>query len=277
MELDLLQTENQTLENHPWLPYLNIYIAVVTQSLSLFLRLPINVFILQVILSKRLISSEPLAFREAVFQIIISLYDVFSIASILHPDRHLLLTWLVLEVVLVIAHPILLAATCVEQYLAVVKPLLYLRLKPFKCGLLLGGLISAWTTTNFIVSLFTKVFFYAAVTVQNAACCLVQLYCFAVMIWALKRRGPGEAGGKDVRINAMKLRAVKIITWSFVRILLVYTPLTVLCGVNLSVHSSVRRLVMVSQVCYAIGSLVDSGQALIFLQRSGEITFIQCL
>lgn len=275
--MDTFWMDNKTLEHNSWLPLLNIYIAVVTQFISLVIRLPINIFILEVILSKRLISSETYAFREAVFQIIISLYDVFSIASIFHPHRYLLCTWFALEVVLVIGHPIVLTAASVERYLAVVKPLLYLRLKPSKCGLPLGGLICLWTLAFFTVSLFRKLFFSVAVIAQNTACCGIQLYCFAVMIWALKQPSPVETGGKEVRMSAMKLRAVKIILWSVVRTLLVYTPLTLICTLNVSVQSSMRQWAIVSQICYAIGSLVDFFHALIFLQRTGEITFIQCL
>lgn len=279
--MDTLEMDNTTLGNTSWLPLsdilLNIDTSVATHFFSLVLRLPINIFVMQVILSKRWILSERYLFKEAVVQFVISLFDVFSIVSIFYPDIYLLHTWFALEVILVIGHPSLLTAISVEQYLAVVKPLLYLRLKPFKCWLPLGGLMCLWMLAIFTVSLFRKVVYSLATVVHNAACCGIQLYCFAVMVWALKQPGPGETGGKDVRMSAMKLRAVKIILWSIVRILLVYTPLTVICTVNLSVPSSVQWLAIVSKVCYATGSLVDFVQALNFLQRTGKITFIQFL
>lgn len=275
--MDTFQMDNKTLESNSWLPLLNIYISVASHVFSLVVRLPVNIFIVQVILSKRLISSETYVFRDAVFQISIGLYDALSIAWVFHPERYLFYPCLALEVVLVVSHPILLTAISVEQYLAVVKPLLYFRLKSFSCALPLGGLIGAWTLAIFTVSLFRNMVFSLATVAQNTACCGIQLYCFAVMIWALKQPGPGDTGGKDVRMSAMKIRAVKIILWSVVRVVLVYTPLTVICTVNLSVQSVVRRLAIVSEICYVIGGLVDFVPALSFLQRTGELTFIHCL
>lgn len=272
---------NTTLGNTSWLPpseiFLKIYASVATHCFSFVVRLPVNIFIVQVILSRRWISSETYVFKEAVIQIVTSLYNAFSIASNLYPDKYLLHTRAAVEVILVIGHPSLLTVTSVEQYLAVVKPLLYLRLKPMKCGLPLGGLICVFTLVIFIVSLFREVVFFLAAVVHNSACCGIQLYCFAAIVWALKQPGPGDSGGQDVRTNAMKLRAVKIILLSIVRILLVYIPLTVICTVSLSIHSLMRRLAIVSEICYAAGSLVDFVRPLIFLQRSGQVTFIQCL
>lgn len=279
--MNTFKMDNTTLGNLSWLPLShnlqNIYSSVPTHVFSLVVRLPINIFVVQVILSKRWISSETYVFKEAVIQITISLYDAFSIVLIFRPDTFLFHTWLALDVILVIGHPSMLTVTSVEQYLAVVKPLLYLRLKSFKCGLPLGGLICMWILAIFTVSLFREVVFLLAAVVHSATCCGIQLYCFAVMVWVLKRPGPGETGGKDVRMSTMKLRAVKIILWSIVRILLVYTPITVICTVNLSAQSFMRWLPTVSQICYATGSLVDFVQALIFFQRVGKITFLLCL
>lgn len=279
--MDTLEMDNTTLGNTYRLPFseilLNTYTSVAAHLFSLVVRLPINIFVMQVILSKHWILSERYVFKEALIQIVISLFDAFSIASTFYLDKYLLHTWFVLEVILVIGHPSLLTATSVEQYLAVVKPLLFLRLKPFKCGLPLGGLLCMWMVAIFTASLFREWFFSLAAVVHNTACCGIQLYCFAVMVWALKQPGPGETGGKDVRMSARKFRAVKIILWSIVRILLVYTPLTVICTVDLYFHSALRLLAIVSQVCYATGSLVDFVQVLIFFQRTDKITCMKCL
>lgn len=273
--------DNATLGNTSGLPlsdiFLITYTSLATHVFSLIIRLPINIFVTQLILSKRWISSEKYVFKEAVIQIVISLFDALTIATIFYPDTYLLYTRLALEMILVIGYPSLLTATSVEQYLAVVKPLLYLRLKPLKCGLPLGGLICMWMLATFTMSLFREVVFSLAALVHNVACCGIQLYCFTVMVWSLKQPGPGETGGKDVRMSAVKLRAVKIILWSIVRLLLVYTPLTVIYTVNLFIHSSLRHLAIGSQICYATSSLVEFAPALIFLQRTGKITFIQCL
>lgn len=273
--------DNTTLGNLSWLHLsdflLNFHPTVATYAFSLVVRLPINIFVVLVILSKRWVSSETSVLKEAVVQIFISLYDAVSIALIFYPDNYLLHTWFALDVILVIGHPSILTVTSVDQYLAVVKPLLYIRLKPVKCGLPLGGLICLWILAVFITSLFRIVVFFWAAVVHSTVCCAIQLYCFAVMVWALKRPGPGETGGRDVRMSAMKLRAVKIILWSIVRILLVSTPLAVIFTVNLYVRSATQRLAIVSQVCYATGSLVDFVQALIFLQRTGKINVFQCL
>lgn len=133
-ETHTFRMNNTTLGNTSWLPpseiFLKIFASVATHCFSLVVRLPVNIFIVQVILSRRWMSSETYVFKEAVIQIVISLDDAFPIASNLYPDKYLLHTRVAVEVILVIGHPSLLTVTSVEQYLAVVKPLLYLRLKP---------------------------------------------------------------------------------------------------------------------------------------------------
>lgn len=257
--------------------FLDFYMLLVAHSVSLVLRLPVNVLVVQMMLWRRWILSQPYMFIEAVTQIFIGLYDALAIAVSLYPHEYLNHTNFVLETILIIGHPSLLTVTSVEQYLAVVKPLLYRRLEPLRCRFLLGGLICAWTLAVLTAAHFSDLFFFLATVVHNIACFGIQLYCFTVIVWALKQPGPGETGGQDVKTSAVKLRALKRILWNTARLLLVYAPLTVICTVNLYIHSLAQRLPFVSEICYAIGSSVEVVQALSVLQRLGAITLIPCL
>lgn len=124
---------NTALGNTSVLPlsdnFMDFYGSLMIHSFSLLARLPVDIFIIQLILSRRWIASEVYVFKEAIFAIMIRLYDVIRIASTFFPNKYLLNTRLFFEVIVVIGHSSLLTVTCVAQYLAVLKPLFFFKVK----------------------------------------------------------------------------------------------------------------------------------------------------
>lgn len=269
---------NTALGNTSVLPlsdnFVDFYGSLMIHSFSLLARLPVNIFIIQLILSRRWIALELYTFKEAVFTIMICLYDVFRIASTFFPNKYLLNTRLFFEVIVVIGHSSLLTVTCVAQYLAVLKPLFFLRLKPLKYELASVCTICLWTLMFCCGTLLLGVAFHLAAVGQIVVCSVTQLYCCVVILWVLKQPRPGETGGQNDRTSAAKLRAARIILFNTVRILFVYVPFTVVSCYD---FFTVQHSQIILKLCYFMGTLTEFFRALIFLQKSGQITFIKCL
>lgn len=250
------------------------FYALMIHSFSLLARLPVNIFIIQLILSRRWITSEVYAFKEAIFAIMICLYDVIRIASTFFPNKYLLNTRLFFDVMVVIGHSSLLTVTCVAQYLAVLKPLFFLKLKSLKYRLASVCTTCLWTLMFCCGSLLLDVAFRLAAVGQIVVCSVTQLYCCVVILWALKQPRPGETGGQNDRTSAVKLRAAKIILFNTVRILFVYVPFAVVSCYD---FFTMQQSQIVLKLCYFMGTLTESARALMFLQKSGQIAFIKWL
>lgn len=268
---------NTALGNTSVLPlndnFVDFYGSLMIHSFSLVARLPVNIFIIQLILSRHWITSEEYAFKEAIFAILICLYDVVRIASTFYPNKYLLNTRLFFEVIVVIGHSSLLTLTCVGQYLAVLKPLFFLKLKPlYKLASVCTTCL--WTLMFCCGSLLLEAAFNIAAVGQIVVCSVTQLYCCVVILWALKQPRPGERGGQNDRTSAVKLRAAKIILFNTFRILFVYVPFTVVSCYDVF---TMQQSQIVLKVCYFMGSLIELARALMFLQKSGQIAFIKWL
>lgn len=252
--------------------FVDFYGSLMIHSFSLLARLPVNIFIIQLILSKGWMASEADGFKEAIFAIMICLYDVIRIVSTFFPNKYLLSTRLFFEVVVIIGHSSLITVTCVAQYLAVLKPLFFLRLKPLKYKLATVCTTCLWTLMFCCGRLLLDVAFHLAAVGQIVVCSVTQLYCCVVILRALKRPRPGETGGPNDRTSAVKLRAAKIILFNTFRIFFVYVPFTVVsCYDFVTVQQSHIAL----KVCYLMGSLTEFARALMFLQKSGQLAFIK--
>lgn len=254
--------------------FMDFYAPLMIHSFSLLARLPVNIFIIQLILSRRWIASELYAFKEAIFAIMICLYDVFRIASTFFPNKYLLNTRLFFEVIVVIGHSSLLTVTCVAQYLAVLKPLVFLRLKPLKYKLASVCTTCLWTLMFCCGTLLLDVAFHLAAVGQIVVCSVIQLYCCVAILWALKQPRPGETGGQNDRTSAAKVRAAKIILFNTFRILFVYVPFTVVSCYH---FFATQKPQIVFKLFYFMGTLTEFAGALMFLQKSGQIAFIKWL
>lgn len=268
---------NTTLGNTSLLPFsgyiLNPNGTVIPYLFSLVLRLPVNIYILQLIISRHWIKSEFYALKDAVFEIVVCFYDILGIAVYIFPNTYVLKTGKFIQKFIIMGHPNLLTLTCVERYLAIVKPLVFLRFKPLKYKLALTGIIWLWTLIFCFASLLMSLVFHYAALVQVTVCCVVQLYCCIATLQVLKRPGPGEAVRQKEGMSKIKLRAFRTVLFITVSYILLYIPLTVVNALN--DYVTMRHFMITVNVCYSCASFTGFVKALLFLQRSGNLTFMK--
>lgn len=264
---------NTTLGNTSLLFFSDNNVMMVSSICSMIFRLPVNIYVLQLIVSRHWIVSELSAFKESALEIAICLYDILKIASYISPNSHLQKVKVFFEVFLSVGYPCFLTLSGVECYLAVVKPLFFFKLKPLKYKLAPTWIVGLWTLSCCTVSFFIdKIITYEFAVLQTAVCSLLHLYVSIATLRALKRPGPGEAVRPKEGMSNIKLRAFRMMLFITVSYFIFFVPITVLNLLRYISNISFQTFLMLVHICYcfaAFGSLVKS---LIFLQRTGNLT-----
>ncbi|KAF3837561.1 hypothetical protein F7725_005025 [Dissostichus mawsoni] len=164
--------------------------------------------------------------------------------------------------------------TCVERYLAVVHPVIYLRLRQ-------GGGVRirnisigcVWCICFFVASLQSIPMFQLVIALMFFAISLiVAFFCSISVLFVLIRPGPGEGGGKRERVDHSKQRALHTmmaitaaLSWRLLSILLISSlyssPLVAKCDIALMIWSAYWFTLPSSLVL-----------PLLFLQRAGKLS-----
>lgn len=247
--------------------------ATIYNLFSPILRLPVNIYILQLIISKQWITTEFYSFQEAIFEIIICLQDVLGIAVYFSADPYLFKIRRFFVGFIVTGRPCLLAVICVERYLAITKPVVYLRLKPLKFKLVLSGLI--WLVTLLFCwgSIFMSSEFHKLLLAQMAAWCVVKLYCCGATLVALRQPGPGDGVRQREGMSAAKRKAFRIILVITASVIFTYVPLMI---INYLKHFLTEELFLnILNVGYSCTAFAGFVQSLLFIQRCGKLPFMK--
>ena len=268
---------NTTLGNASLLPGYDVKHAsmiMITSMVTLILQLPVNIYILQLIISRRCITTEFYTLNVAMFEIFLCFNYILGIAMYFSKNTYMMTIRRFLLGFLVTGRPSLLTVICVEHYIAVVKPVAFLRLKLLKYKLAFAGIIWLWTLLSCSLRFVLTSIFHYIIAVQIGVYCVVKLYCCTAILRVLKQPGPGEANKQTEGMGKMKRRAFRIILIVTVSVILVYVPLMVVTS-SKSYLASYLFLDIIN-VCYTISIFAGFVQALLFLQRAGKLTFIKC-
>ena len=239
----------------------------------LAVRLPLNIYILQLIISQHLITAEFYALNEAIFEIFIYFYDIFGVVTHICPNAYLIMIrWFFLGFAFT-GRPCLMTLICIDRYLAVVKPVVFLRFKQLTYKLVFSGIIWLVTLVSCTWSIFMPSPFIHVLKVQFIVCCVTKLCCCVAVLQALKQPGPGEGVQQREGISNKKLKAFRIILTITASIFIMYVPMLVsfiLEGrVTLELSDSILN---VTYTCSFISEFV---QTLLFLQRSGKLPCVK--
>ncbi|KAL2088336.1 hypothetical protein ACEWY4_015235 [Coilia grayii] len=110
-----------------------------------------------------------------------------------------------------VGHPLFQTCICVERYLAVLHPVLFLKYKPLRYKLACSGVVWMMTlAASVILVLFEDIilwiFWFATYTVLF----IVMLLCGLAVLRGLCKPGPGE--GERAEANKVKMKAFRIIS-----------------------------------------------------------------
>ncbi len=164
---------------------------------------------------------------------------------------------------------------CVERYLAVVHPVIFLKYKPLRYKV-------ACSTVTWIMIIACCVFslehvhpcdirLYKCLYLVHFIMFLgINLFCCLAVLRALKKPGPGDIGRHRDKENHIKRRAFFLILITSVTLVITYVPSSV-TGFQymLSIPAS-RVLESLSLTCFLLPGFV---QPLLFIHRVGKLPF----
>ena len=242
-------------------------------SLNLILGLPTNGYVLWLIASRvgGIKASEIFSFSLAVNEI---LYCLFSCVLFLEEQlrkMHLQNVVSVSSVLIGMGRPLFQTCICLERYLAVVHPVVFLRYKPLRYRLACSALV-CMVQTVYALAFFViedQILFNIYLT-QYIFLVSLNLFCCLSVLRALKHSGPGEGerkGGSDI-----KMRAFKIILFILVTMMLAYFPwIAVFIAFQRNWEGDFFRA---RSLCFSITVVTGFVQPLLYLHRTGRLPCI---
>lgn len=101
---------------------------------------------------------------------------------------------------------------------------------------------------------------------------VMQLYFCIVTLWVLRRPSPCDAGTKKKNTGNEKIKAFRILLFITVSLILVYFPFIIVVVFEKLMKG--RLYFIVFLVCSSDTAVIRLLKALIFLQRTGHIAFM---
>lgn len=247
----------------------DMYILTIGHTATnLVLSLPTNGYVVWLIStgSRGTLAAEFFALNLAVFEILFCLLSVGSFYKLISPSLKILST--LSFSFLRSGRPILQCCICVEQFLAVVHPVLFLRYKPLRYKMAFIGV--AWAVIIGLSVFYTLIGTPIKGHVFVSECMIlisVMLFCYFSVLVALKRPRPGK--GKKERDNIMKRRAFRTIFAIIVSFVGTYVLWCVAILSNLRSWFTTERRIF-TKTCTFITYASGFVQPLIYLQKSGK-------
>ena len=163
---------------------------------------------------------------------------------------------------------------CVERFLAVVHPVVFLRYKPLRYKVVCSGVtwvgVFGYSVGIFSLDVLTHVLYlhlgYVGIVFS------IQFICSVLILRALRQNAPGE-GDRNGEMANTKLRAFKVVLLITVVMAVNYLPLMLL----LIFHSFLSRSQLSLAASIYIVMLVPIGfvQPFVFIHRAGKLPCIR--
>ncbi|XP_077575614.1 uncharacterized protein LOC144198463 [Stigmatopora nigra] len=263
----LLKMNNTTVESCICVnAYECIFSLLIPHILSLSVRLPIHAYILLLLLSRQGVTSKIFQFNQTFVELLICLYDVSSIVFFYTPSC-LMGSFTEFFQNLSLTQPFFMVLICAERYVAVARPLMYLKFKSLWFNLALSGLSWLFSLVCSLGILFSPVMGNILV-VLLIICSLIKLYFCITTIQVLKQPEPGDKIGKKEDMNHMKLRAFKIILVNSVSVTFVYLPLATI--VSMEGYLDMFYYAYLFSGFYGVTAISAFVQAIMFLITYGS-------
>ncbi len=249
------------------IPVLYLFSAVVVS--------PINSYVIWLIVTGtgNGLAAEFFSLNLNVFEVLICVQSVFIFIS-----YKFKMIWIVvcfLDGLAFTGRPLFQCLICVERYLAVVHPVIFLKFKSLRyrviCSVItcMSSLVSGGVNTflmpqymlNFFIFLFIQFFLFL----------FTQLFCCLAVLRALKQSGPGERGRERREENHMKRRAFYFILITTMSTVILYVPFIILLALFGSAQPA-DTVFCIILICFTLVGLV---QPLLFLYRVRKLPCVK--
>ncbi len=164
---------------------------------------------------------------------------------------------------------------CVERYLAVVHPVIFLKYKPLRYRVIcctvawiicLGSCVVCINTLNDENRHLYTWFF----SLQFLLFLSIQLFCCVAVLRALKQSGPGD---KKKEQNRMKRRAFYMISITTASMVIIYGPYLIIGFITIMIKQLMDSLWFIGFTCYILAGFVHP---VLYLHHAGKLSCL-CL
>ncbi|XP_042567360.1 hydroxycarboxylic acid receptor 2-like [Cyprinus carpio] len=169
--------------------------------------------------------------------------------------------------------PLFQCLMCVERYLAVVHPVIFLKFKPLRYRVICCTVVWIITLGSCIYSVFCLIsnihyVFTWFFSLQFLLLFSIQLFCLVAVLRALKQSGPGERRKERNEENDIKRRAFYLILITSVSTFITHVSY-IFTGFFSILKQNIQTLWFISMVCYALDGFV---QPVLYLHRGGKLS-----
>nr|XP_055043546.1 P2Y purinoceptor 8-like [Misgurnus anguillicaudatus] len=174
-------------------------------------------------------------------------------------------------IMLLVGRPLFQSCICLERYLGVLHPVMFLKLKPMKyriaCSavgwivIISSSLIVTMRVVEFHVFMLPILLFFLS----------VKLYSCSMVLKALLRPGPSDNGKQKDGINRDKIRAFWIILTVLVSSVIMYGPLIV--SLILIHIIELEKYLLAWSISLSIGIMSGFVQPVLYLKRVSKLPF----
>ena len=239
---------------------------------TLLLVPPINFYVLLLIVRGGLetITSEFYCLNLAISDIFMCFFNLFYLLGqhLIAYEQVLLLVSRFFLGFQNLSRPLFQCCICVERYLAVVHPVIFLRYKLLRYKIMCCSVVWFITLGFCITFLFTERLFKVMLGIYIVSFSLMLFSCVSVLR-ALKRPGPGEGRRRRAEGNDAKTRAFNIIVITTVMAAIYNIPLSVL----LSLRDYINENDFTSMFNYVLTFSIVNGlvNPFFYLQRAAKL------
>ncbi len=173
--------------------------------------------------------------------------------------------------------PLFQCLMCVERYLAVVHPVIFLKYKPLRYRVICCT--AAWIISlgSCLFCVFSRALFYFYTwffSLQFLLFLTIQLFSCLAVLRALKQSGPGERKREREKENRMKRRAFYIILITTVNMIVIYVPFIISGLFFILSQEYIPDIFTVGLFCFILAGFV---QPVLYLHRTGKLSCLHFL
>lgn len=245
-------------------------VIVVSASLNIIVVLPLNVYVMWLILTGARLASNLFNLNLAMSDVVFSLSTIWFFVYVGVNCLFCFDVFMFFRGLFFTARPLFQCCICVECYVGVVHPVLFLRLKALRyrvaccCVAWLINLVSCiYAVYNYMEYLYLYYFFILSLLLFS-----VKLFCCLSVLWTLKRPGPGEKN-PEKKSNTMKRRAFKIILMTMISMAVNF--FLYVAAIPLQCCLKSFDFFNALTICLALALLAGLIQPLIYLRRAGKV------
>lgn len=265
--------ENGLSSHSSIVQYHNVALVIVSASFNNIMGIPLNGYVMWLILARArdTMASDFFSLNLAISELLFCLSSIFYLVYVLLKIFFCFEAFMFSLGLIFTARPLFKCCICVECYVGVVHPMLFLRFKPLRYRVACCGVawLIALVSCTYSKFTFSKTPYLYGFFIQNLLFLSVMLFCCLSVLRALKCPGPGEKDTGKKKSNTVKKRAFKLIV--LIMISMTINFCLYVAAIPLQCCLKYLEFTNAITICTTLGLITGFIQPLLYLHRAGKL------